>query len=150
MGNKEIMKQMIDVQKESFDNLFSATAMIQDQAEKLLITFVQSMPGMNNGGSEVVSQWISVYKKSRDDFKKVVDDGYAKVESFLEYNNVIMYNDQTKEMFKNWIPQNLTKHMDEMAAIYKNSYDEFKKYIDENIQRLQDFSPVVNKKKTKT
>ncbi len=150
MGNKEIVKQMIDVQKESFDNLFTATAMIQDQAEKLLINFVQNMPGMNDGGSEVVNQWINVYKKSRDDFKKAVDDGYAKVESFLDYSNIIMYNDQTKEMFKNWIPQDLTKHMDEMAAIYKNSYDEFKKYIDENIRRLQDFSPVVNKKKTKT
>ena len=150
MGNKEIVRQMIDVQKESFDNLFSATAMIQDQAENILLTFVQNMPGMNNGGSEVVNQWISVYKKSRDDFKKAVDDGYAKVESFLDYNNVIMYNDQTKEMFKNWVPQDFTKYMDEMAAIYKNSYDKFKKHIDENIQRLQDVSPVVNKKKTKT
>ena len=84
MDNNEIVKQMIDLHKKSFDNFFLATALIQDQAEKLLITFVHQMPGMNNGGGEVVNQWISAYKKNRDDFKKAVDDGYAKVESFFD------------------------------------------------------------------
>jgi hypothetical protein len=40
--------------------------------------------------------------------------------------------------------------MDEIAVIYKNGYDELKKYIDENIRRLQDFFPVANKPQTKT
>jgi len=151
MENKEIVKQMIDLQKKSFDNWFLATAMIQEQAEKLLITFVHHMPGMNNGSVEVVDQWIGTYKKSRDDFKKAVDDGYAKVESFFDYYNaIVMFQDQTKGMFKNWIPQDFQKNMDEIAAIYKNGYDELKKYIDENIRRLQDFSSVANKPQIKT
>jgi hypothetical protein len=151
METKEIVKEMIDLHKKSFDNFFLATTMIQDQAEKLLITFVHQMPGMNNGGGEVVDQWIGAYKKSRDDFKKAVYDGYARGESFFDYYNaMVMFQDQTKDMFKNWIPQDLTKNMDEMAAIYKNGYDEFKKYIDENIRRLQDFSPVANKTQKKT
>ena len=151
MENKEIVKQMIDLHKKSFDNYFFATAMIQDQAEKLLITFVHHMPGMNNGGGEVVDQWIGAYKKSRDDFKKAVDDGYANGESLFDYYNaIVMFQDQTNGMFKNWIPQDFKKNMDEIAVIYKNGYDELKKYIDENIRRLQDFFPVANKPQTKT
>ena len=151
MENKEIVKQMMDLHKKSFDNYFLATAMIQDQAEKLLITFVHQMPGMNNGGREIVNQWISAYKKNRDDFKKAVDDGYAKVESFLYYYNaMVMFQDQTKGLFKNWIPQDFKKTMDEMTAMHKKNRDEFKKYIDENIRHLQDFFPVANKPQTKT
>jgi len=150
MENKEIVKQMFDVQKKSFDNLFSATTMIQDQAESALLAFIHHMPGMDDGGGEVLNQWISAYKKSRDEFKKAVDDEYARMESFLESNNVFMFSDQATEMFKNLIPQDLTKHMDDMAAIYKNGYDEFKKYTDENIRHMQDVIPAVGKKKTKT
>ena len=57
--------------------------MLQDQAEKLLKTFVEQTPGMSDEGRKVLDQWVSVYKKGRDDFKKAMDEGYAKVEDFF-------------------------------------------------------------------
>ena len=151
MGNKQIVKQMIDLQKKSFYNCFSTMVMLQDQAEKLLKNFIDHIPGMSDEVKKVMEQWNSAYKKSRDDFMKAVDDGYAKVESFLYYYNaMVMFQDQTKGIFKNWIPQDFKKTMDEMTAMHKKNRDEFKKYIDENIRHLQDFFPVANKPQTKT
>jgi len=215
MRNKEIVKQMIDLQKKSFYNCFSTMVMLQDQAEKLLKNFVDHIPGMsdevkkvmeqwnsaykksrddfmkavddgynkvelffvyNNAmvilqdqtekflknfvdhipgmsdeGKKVIDQWNSAYKKSHDDFMKAVDDGYAKVESFLYYYNaMVMFQDQTKGIFKNWIPQDFKKTMEEMTAMHKKNRDEFKKFIDENIHHLQDLFPFANKPQTKT
>ena len=151
MGNKQIVKQMIDLQKKSFYNCFSTMVMLQDQAEKLLKNFIDHIPGMSDEVKKVMEQWNSAYKKSRDDFMKAVDDGYDKVESFLYYYKAkVMLQDQTKGILKNWIPQDFKKTMDEMTAMHKKNRDEFKKYIDENIRHLQDFFPVANKPQTKT
>ena len=144
MRNKEIVKQIIDLQKKSFYNCFSTMVMLQDQAEKLLKNFVDHIPGMSDEGKKVIDQWNSAYKKSHDDFMKAVYDGYAKVESFFNYNNA------AKEMFKNLIPKDFNKAMEEMTAMHKKNRDEFKKFIDENIHHLQDLFPFANKPQTKT
>ena len=81
---KEMAKQVIKFYKTTFDNSFSTMVMLQDQAEKLVKTFVEQAPGMSDEGRKVLDQWVSVYKKGRDDFKKAMDEGYAKVEDFFE------------------------------------------------------------------
>ena len=81
---KEMAKQVIQFYKTTFENSFSTMVMLQDQAEKLLKTFVDQAPGMGDEGKKVLDQWIGVYKKGRDDFKKAMDEGYAKVEDFFE------------------------------------------------------------------
>ena len=81
---KDMAKQVIQFYKTTFDNSFGTLVMLQDQAEKLLKTFVEQTPGMNDDGRKVLDQWTSVYKKGRDDFKKAMDEGYAKVEDFFD------------------------------------------------------------------
>jgi polyhydroxyalkanoate synthesis regulator phasin len=81
---KDMAKQVIQFYKTTFDNSFGTLVMLQDQAEKLLKTFVEQTPGMNDEGRKVLDQWTSVYKKGRDDFKKAMDEGYAKVEDFFD------------------------------------------------------------------
>jgi len=150
MENKEIVKQMIDLYKISFENSFSTMVMFQDHAEKLLKNFIDHNPGMSDEGKKVIDQWNNVYKKGLDDFKKAMDEGYAKVESFFDFNNAIVtFQDQTKEMFKNWMPQDFKKTMDEMTAMYKKGYDDFKKYVDDNIKNVEVFSPIADKTQTR-
>ena len=156
MDNKEIVKQMIDLHKTSFGNVFSTMVTLQDQAEKIMKTFVDQTPGITDEGKKVMDQLNSVYKKNRDDFKKAVDEGYEKVAVFFDGNAVAMFHDQTKKIFdlfsyqKNWMPFDFTKHMEELAAMYKKGYDEFNKQIDENIQRMGELSSVAKKPQTKT
>jgi polyhydroxyalkanoate synthesis regulator phasin len=156
MENKEIVKQMIDFHKTSFENYFSMMVMLQDQTEKFLNTCVNKSPGMSDESKKVMDRWVGGYKKSRDDFKKAIDNGYAKVEAFFDYNAILRFQDETEKMFNiflnqaNWMPQDFKKAMEELAATYKKGRDEFKKYVDENIRRVEDFYSTAKKPQTKT
>ncbi len=156
MENKEIMKQVIDFHKKSFENCFSMMVTIQDQAEKLFKTFVEQTPGVSAESKKVMEQWSSAYKKGIDDLKKAMDEGYTKVESFFDSNTMAKVQDQTEKMFNsflnqvNWIPPDLKKIMEESADAYRKNCDAFKTYVDENVWRMVNFSPMAEKSKTKT
>ena len=156
MDNKEIVKQMIDLHKTSFGNCFSTMVTIQDQAEKIMKTFVDHTPGITDEGKRVIDQLNSVYKKNGDDFKKVIDEGYVKVETFFDSDTMVMFQDQTQKMFdlfsnqKSWMPFDFKKIMEESAAMYKKGCDEFYKKLNENVQHMGKFSSVANKPQTNT
>ncbi len=155
MDNKEIVKQMVDLHKTSFGNIFSTMVTLQDQAEKIMKTFVDHIPGITDEGKKIMDELSSVYKKNRDDFKKAVDEGYEKVEVSFDGNTMAMFQDQAKQMFdlfsykKNWMPFDFMKHMEELSAMYKKGYDEFNKQINENMQHMGEFSSVAKKPQTK-
>jgi hypothetical protein len=67
-----------------------------------------------------------------------------------------VFQEQAEKMFNaylsqiNWMPPDLNKTMEELASTYKNGCEEFKKYVDENIWRMQNFSPNVTKPRKRT
>lgn len=81
---KDMAKQVIQFYKTTFDNSFSTMVMLQEQAEKLMRTFIDQAPWMNEEAKRVLEQWTSAYKKGREDFRKAMDDGYKKVEEYFE------------------------------------------------------------------
>jgi gas vesicle protein len=151
MDNKKMVKQMIDLHKTSFKNSFSTMVMLQNQAEKLMKTLVDHTPGISDEGKKVIDQWTDAYKKGIDDLKKAIDDGYDKIEAFFDSNAMVMLQDQTEKMFnaflnqQNWMPQDLKKTMEELTAMYKKGCEDFKKNLDENIRRMENFYPVAKK-----
>lgn len=155
MENKEIVKQLLDLQKTSFDNCFLAMSVFQEQAERFLKAYVDHAPGMSDEGKKVIDQWTDLYKKGFDDFKKAVDEAYDKAESFSEYNNAMfMFQDMTKKIFDLFSYQNdgisfdFMKNMEELVAMYKKGYEEFNKQLDENIERGGNFFPASAKPQT--
>jgi hypothetical protein len=155
MEKKEIVKQMIDMHKSTFENYFSMMVLLQDQTEKLLKPFVDNSPGMSDENKKILDKWTNEYKKSREDFKKAIDNGYAKVEAFFDYNAILKFQEQNEKIFNaflnqtNLMPQDFKKAMDELAATYKNSREEFKKYVEENINRAGDFFSPADKPRGK-
>lgn len=83
MDRKDLVKQMIDFQKTSFDNSFNAMKMVQEQTEKITDTYVGQANWIPEDGRKLITQWIGAYKKGRDDFKKVVDDNFKKVDEYF-------------------------------------------------------------------
>jgi polyhydroxyalkanoate synthesis regulator phasin len=83
MDQKAILKQMIDFNKTTFDNSFNAMVMLQDQAEKMVKTFLEQATWLPEEGKKVISEWINSYKKGCDDFKKLVDENFERVEDFF-------------------------------------------------------------------
>ena len=83
MEQMAILKQIIDFNKATFDNSFKAMAMVQEQTEKMLYTFLEATPWLTEDGKKVIREWIKSYEKGRDDFKKYADDSFKQVEGFL-------------------------------------------------------------------
>jgi len=132
MGKKEMMQQMIDVHKTSFDNFFSTMVLYQNQAEKLLKSFVENTPGISDEGKKVIDQWCDIYKNGIDNFKKAIDDGYPQIETLLDLDAVFLSQDQTEKMLNTFIsqqtlvPQNYFKDvMREWIGMYNKNMKNF-------------------------
>lgn len=83
MDSAKIAKQMIDFQKTTFDNSFSAMVMLQEQTEIMANTLLDQATWMPAEGKKAINDWVKSYKKGREDFKKIVDENFKKVEDFF-------------------------------------------------------------------
>ena len=83
MDSAKIAKQMIDFQKATFDNTFSAMVMLHEQTERVANTLIDQATWMPTEGKKAINDWIKAYKKGREDFKKIVDENFEKVEDFF-------------------------------------------------------------------
>ncbi len=79
-----VAKQMIDLQKATFDSSFQAMVLLQEQTEKMTNTLFEQAFWMPEEGKKVLSGWVKAYKQGRDDFKKVVDQNFKNAEAFFE------------------------------------------------------------------
>lgn len=84
METAKFAKQTLGFQKTIFDNSFNAMIMVQDQTEKMVNSYLDQLPWVTEDGKKSLQTTISMAKKTRDDFKKAVEDGYHKFEELLE------------------------------------------------------------------
>ena len=68
MENKDLVRQMVDLHKTSFDNSFNMLITMQDQMEKMVNSFVEKAPWLPEEGKNAVTNLVSTYKKGREDF----------------------------------------------------------------------------------
>jgi hypothetical protein len=83
MDQKQIVKQMLDFHKSSFRNSFNAMVMLQDQSEKVINSFFSQAGWVPDDLKKAMNDWVSTYKKGRDEFKKAVDENFDRVEGFF-------------------------------------------------------------------
>jgi polyhydroxyalkanoate synthesis regulator phasin len=83
MEPKQMFKQMLDFNKTALDSTFNSMIMFQEQAETVGNMFMEKNPLLPEEGKKAVKDWISTYKKGRDDFRKAVDESLNKMEAFV-------------------------------------------------------------------
>jgi hypothetical protein len=83
MDQKTIAKQMLQFNKTAFDNSFNAFNMVYEQNNKMVTTFLDQAVWMPAEGKKAIREWLESYEKGCVDFKKLVDEGYQKVETFF-------------------------------------------------------------------
>ena len=83
MDPLKLAKQMIDFNKASFDNTFTAMVLLQEQTEKMVNAFMDQATWLPGEGRKALNEWVETVKKGREDFKKVVDQGFGKVEDYF-------------------------------------------------------------------
>lgn len=83
MEQTQVFKQMLDLNKMVFDNAYNSMVMFQDQLENMAGAALVKAPWIPEDGRKVMGEWMRNYKRVREDYKKIVDDGYQRMESFL-------------------------------------------------------------------
>jgi len=83
MDMTQMIKQMVEFQKTTFNNAFSTLTMFQDQADKLVNTFMDQNPAIPQQTKEAFRGWLDMCKKARDDYKKTIDDSFKNLESYV-------------------------------------------------------------------
>ncbi len=84
MDTVHMAKQTLSFQKTIFTNSYNAMVLAQDQTEKMLNSYIEKLPWATDEGKKSLTTSVEMSKKARDDFKKAVDEGYAKFEEMLE------------------------------------------------------------------
>ncbi len=79
----KLAKQMIEFNKAAFDNSFNTMVLLQEQTEKMVNAFLEQSPWLPEEGKKILNEWIAAYKKGREEFKKVVNEGYKKVDAYF-------------------------------------------------------------------
>jgi len=142
MRNKEIVKQMINFQKESLENCFSMMVTLQLQAENIL-NFFHYLPVISDEGKKFMQQRTDAYKKWIDDLKKIMDEGYSRVEEFCDNNKMMTFREHTEHMYQfylnqsKYISHDVKNTLEMMDATYKKGCDEFKKYVDDYVLSMK-------------
>jgi hypothetical protein len=83
MDQKFIAKQMIQFNKTAMDNSFKAMSMVYEQNEKIAGAFLEQATWLPEDGKKAVKEWMNTCKSGCENFKSLVEDSYAKVDSFL-------------------------------------------------------------------
>jgi len=83
MDQKKMFKQMIDFQKATFDNSFTAMSTLQEQGEKVVDMVLNQAPWLPPEGKKAVTDWLGAYKQGRDEFKKAAESNFEKVETYF-------------------------------------------------------------------
>ncbi len=83
MEPKKMAKQMISFQRSLFENSYHAMNMVVEQTENMAKSLMDQMPIVPQENKKALEDALNFYKKARDDFKKAVDDGFAKMEELF-------------------------------------------------------------------
>ncbi len=85
MDRAQPFKQMLYLNKMVFDNLYNSVVMFQDQMESMAGAAMTQAPWIPEDGRKAMGEWVNNYKRVREDFKKFVDEGFDRMESFLAF-----------------------------------------------------------------
>jgi hypothetical protein len=83
MDQKKILKQMIEMNRTTFDNIFNVTVLVQDQFERAANDALEKIPGLPADGRKSFETWAEIFKYGRKNFKQQMDDGFEQVEKIL-------------------------------------------------------------------
>ncbi|HOK05882.1 MAG TPA: hypothetical protein PLW40_08835 [Syntrophales bacterium] len=83
MDPRQLSRQIFDFHKAVFERSLAAVVIMQDQAEKVFHLWMDQNPWFPAEGRKAMEEWMKGYKKSRDEFKTRVLEGYERMEAYL-------------------------------------------------------------------
>lgn len=87
MDQKKIFKQVIDFNRNAFNNTFNAWTAVQDQAARFSQALLDQAQWLPEENRNTINEWFEAYRKGRNDYKSSVDSGFNQLETFFNANN---------------------------------------------------------------
>lgn len=78
-----VMKIMIDFNKMVFERTYSVMALMQEETEKVMATWLDRNQLIQDGEKKTIYEWVETSKRNRNEFKEKIDQGYRMIETFL-------------------------------------------------------------------
>ena len=83
MDPKSMFKQMIELNRTTFDNIYNVTVLVQDQFERLAHSALDQIPGMPAEGRKSMENWAEAFKYGRHSFKQQMDNCFEQAENLF-------------------------------------------------------------------
>lgn len=83
MEQFNVIKQMVQFNKNAFDHGYNAMDMLQKQNEKMTNSFLDQATWLPEEGKKAVNEWMQLYKKGCNNFKRTADQNYKDVEKLF-------------------------------------------------------------------
>jgi hypothetical protein len=78
------LKQMVQFNKNAFDQGYNAMEMLWKQNEKMTNSFLDQASWLPEEGKKTVNEWMQLFKKGCDDFKETADQNYDNIKKIFE------------------------------------------------------------------
>ncbi|MBF0232252.1 MAG: hypothetical protein HQK65_04340 [Desulfamplus sp.] len=85
-NNKKVVAQVIDFQKNIFDNSFQMMSNIQDQSEQMISKSIEKNPLIPNDTLKICTYWMDLIKKNRKNYKSYIDTNFMKMKDIFKIN----------------------------------------------------------------
>ena len=84
MDQKKMVKQMIEFNQATFNNVFDSIVLLQDQFESVTMKALDESGVMPDEGKKVIQSWAKVFKNSRKDIKTQIDNSFQQAEKLFD------------------------------------------------------------------
>lgn len=81
---KNVSEDAIKLMKVSFDTTFDSVAKVQEFNEKIVKDMIEINKKVQADAERIVNEFIENGRKGVDEYKKVVADGFKKVEELMQ------------------------------------------------------------------
>jgi len=84
MEPKAIAKETLNLSKVAFDNAFTATLLLQEQAQRIIDIYLKQMLVFPQEGKRVADTWTEACRTNGEEFKKAVEKNYEMFASIFK------------------------------------------------------------------
>jgi hypothetical protein len=83
MTENQVWNHTMQFNQAAFDYAFAAITLLQEQTERMLHLSLDQTALLPKEGKKVFTEWVKVWAKGNETFKKAVADNFDKMEGFL-------------------------------------------------------------------
>lgn len=88
-------RQMISFQKSAFNHTFDILMALKNQSEKIAGSWCEKNSMVPEQGKVFMSDWSRMVEKGLEEYKKMINEGFTNMESYMDFSKAAMPTENT-------------------------------------------------------